>query len=300
MTLTAVPQAPAPDAAPSESTARMADGTLLRTLRWEAAGAPWASALIVHGLGEHGGRYGTVAAPLAAAGIEVHAYDHRGFGGSAGRRAWVERWSQLHDDLEQRLTAIRAADAGRPLILYGHSLGGLIAAGYVLAPVPRPLPDLLVLSAPAIDDDLPRWKHVIARALGNVVPRMRIPNGRLGDALSHDPAVSVHYEHDPLNVASSTARFGSEASREQARVRAALAAVDAMPMSTYVYQGSDDTIVPLRASRAFDGKANVTVHLHDGLRHETHHEHEHEHVMAEVVEWLLAQWASRGVPGASV
>src|SRR5512141_1756004 len=131
---------------PSEATARMADGTLLRTLHWGPVGEPWAVALIVHGLGEHGGRYGNVAGPLAAAGIDVNAYDHRGFGGSAGRRAYVDRWSQLHDDLEERLTALGAEHPDLPLILYGHSLGGLVAAGYVLSEQARTLPGLLVLS----------------------------------------------------------------------------------------------------------------------------------------------------------
>jgi acylglycerol lipase len=299
MTSTATPPAPAAAVAatscpPSVGTARMPDGTLLRTLRWDAIGEPWGTALIVHGLGEHAGRYATVAEPLAAAGLEVHAYDHRGHGGSAGPRAYVDSWGRLHDDLEQRLAALRAAAPGRPIVLYGHSLGGLIAAGYVLAAPPRPRPDLLVLSAPAIDDDLPRWKHAVAAALGSLLPRMPISNGRLGDAVSHDPAVRVAYERDPLNQGSSTARFAKEAGREQVRVRAAVAALDAMPVPTYVFHGSADTIVPVRASEALGRKANATFHLHAGLRHETHHEYEHEHVMAEVVEWLEAQRSGAG------
>jgi acylglycerol lipase len=304
MTMTAMP--PAADAGgagtmhpPSEGTARMPDGTLLRTLRWDATGEPWGAALIVHGLGEHAGRYATVAEPMAAAGLEVHAYDHRGCGGSAGPRAYVASWSQLHDDLERRLTALRAAGPHRPIVLYGHSLGGLVAVGYVLADPPRPRPDLLVLSAPSTDDDLPRWKHVVAAALGSVLPRMRLPNGRLGDAVSHDPAVRVAYERDPLNMTTSTARFGKEAGREQARVRAAIDAIVAMPVPTYVFHGSADTIVPVRTSEALGRKANVTLHVHEGLRHETHHEYEHDHVMAEVVAWLEAQRARmRGQPAA--
>ena len=70
--------------AAQEGTARMSDGTLLRTLRWSNAGDPRAVVLIVHGLGEHSGRYDHVARRLADAGFEVHAYDQRGFGGSAG------------------------------------------------------------------------------------------------------------------------------------------------------------------------------------------------------------------------
>jgi alpha-beta hydrolase superfamily lysophospholipase len=269
----------------------MADGTLLRTLHWPAHGEPWAVALIVHGLGEHAGRYATVAEPLTRAGIDVHAYDHRGFGGSAGPRAWVDRWSRLHDDLEAQLTSLRAEHPDLPLILYGHSMGGLVTAGYVLADRPRPLPDLLVMSAPAFQDTAARWKHLMAGFLGRVVPRMRISNGPLGDELSHDPAVRAAYLRDPLNLRSSTTRFGSELFREQQRVREAIEGIDRMPVPTYVFHGSEDPVVPVMATEPIGAKGNVTRHVHDGLRHETHHEFDHEHVMAEVVDWLEAQRA---------
>ena len=144
---------------PNEATTRMPDGTILRTLHWAPEGDPWAVALVVHGLGEHGGRYGNVARAFNAAGIDVHGYDHRGFGGSAGRRAYVDRWGQFHDDLAQIMTAIRADHPGIPLVLYGHSMGGLVTLGYVLSEVQRPQPDLLVLSAPGIDADIPGWKR---------------------------------------------------------------------------------------------------------------------------------------------
>src|SRR4051794_41870649 len=74
----------------SLGTARMADGTTLRTLHWERAAEPWALAEIVHGLGEHGGRYETVAEALTAAGIDTWAYDHRGNGGAGGRRGHTD------------------------------------------------------------------------------------------------------------------------------------------------------------------------------------------------------------------
>ncbi len=142
--------------------ATTADDTELLTRHWPAdeaeaggawAGAPWASILLVHGLGDHSGRYEHVGDQMAAAGLDVYAYDHRGMGGSGGRPGDVEQWSQFHDDLAERLAAVRAAAGGRPVILYGHSLGGLIVAGYCLSP--RPKPDLVVLSSPALDDKLP-------------------------------------------------------------------------------------------------------------------------------------------------
>jgi alpha-beta hydrolase superfamily lysophospholipase len=300
MTLTETPAGTAATAVtPSEATARMADGTLLRTLHWTPAGDPWAVALIVHGLGEHGGRYGNVAAALTAAGIDVNAYDQRGCGGSAGPRAYVDHWGRFHDDLQERLASLRAAYPGLPLIMYGHSLGGLMACGYVLAEPPRPLPDLLVLSAPAIEADIPGWKRALAGLLTKVTPRMRLSNGPVSDGLSRDPSIREAYLRDPLCQTSSTVRLGAEAFAEQTRLHAAIAAVDRLPVPTYVLHGSEDPIVPVASSVVLGSKGNVTRVVQAGLRHECHNEPEHAQVMAGVVAWLQAQrgTVAESVPG---
>ena len=128
---------------------RTRDGTSLLLRHWPAtSGGPWVRVLLIHGLAEHTGRWEHVGEHLASRGLDVTAFDLRGFGASEGRRAWVDRWSQLHDDIEERMAALR--DAGpEPVVLYGHSLGGLIALGYVLDA--RVQPDALVLSAPGLD-----------------------------------------------------------------------------------------------------------------------------------------------------
>ena len=104
------------------SHATAADGTDLLVRHWppdevEAGGAwagePWASLLLVHGLSEQSGRYEHVGDQFAAAGLDAWAYDQRGNGGSGGRRGDVERWSQFHDDLAERLAAVRG-QRGRP------------------------------------------------------------------------------------------------------------------------------------------------------------------------------------------
>jgi acylglycerol lipase len=274
---------------PATGTARMPDGTNLRTLHWAPAGDPWAVALIVHGLGEHAGRYETVAAALTAAGIDVFGYDHRGFGGSSGYRAYVDRWSQLHDDLANRLLATRAERPGLPLVMYAHSMGGLVAAGYVLSPEARPLPDLLVLSAPALDADQPGWRKKLAAVLSGVTPRMRLSNGLPDGGLSRDPSVRAKSDADPLCLGSSTVRLGAELFAEQDRVQALLPGLEAMPMPTYVLQGDADPIVPLRATDALATKGNVTRRVWPGLRHECHHEPEQAEVLAEVVAWLRSE-----------
>jgi acylglycerol lipase len=275
-------------ASPSIGAAQMADGTQLRTLHWAVVGEPWAVAEVVHGLGEHGGRYVTVAAALTAAGLDVWSYDHRGNGGSGGRRGWVDEWPILHDDLGARMAALRELRPELPLVLYAHSLGGLIATGYVLSGQDRPLPDALVLSAPGFEDNLPPWKHKVAPVLASVVPKMKMANGVPAGAVSRDPAIDAASLADPLCSSTSTVKFGALGFAEQERVQAAIAGIDAMPVPTYVLHGSADPLVPPSASARLEGKGNVTRRVHEGLRHECHHEPEQEEVLAGVVAWLRA------------
>ncbi|HEY8807782.1 MAG TPA: lysophospholipase [Candidatus Limnocylindria bacterium] len=271
------------------NTARTRDGLQLCTYDWPAVGTPRAHLLLVHGIAEHAGRYPHVAARLADAGITTHAYDQRGFGGSGGHRAYLDRWSQYHDDLEDRLAAVRAASQGLPVVLYGHSMGGLVALGYALADPPRPLPDLLVLSAPAIDAVVPAWKRSVADLLSRVAPRFAVANSFPKGGLSSDPAVEAAYLADPLLVGRSTTRLGAEAFREQHRVQAVVARGGPLPVPTYVLHGADDPIVPEWATRSLDGRANVTRRVYPGLHHETHNEPSGASVIDDTARWIVDQ-----------
>jgi len=266
--------------------ARTRAGLELRTLRWPAAGTRRAHLLLIHGIAEHAGRHAHVASRFALAGIETHAYDLRGFGASGGRRAYVERWSEYHNDLEDQLAAVREVAGPLPLVLYGHSMGGLIALGYVLGDPPRPAPDLLVLSAPAIAAVVARWKRDLADVLGRVLPRLEVANDLPAGGLSRDPQVEVAYRADPLNVHRTTTRLGMELFHEQARVQAALAGIGALPMPTYVLHGSDDRVVPLSASTSLERRENVTRRVYPRLRHEMHNEPEAAAVIEDTVSWM--------------
>jgi acylglycerol lipase len=261
------------------------DGTALLVRHWAPTGTPWASVLIVHGIAEHSGRYEHVGDWLAASGLDVTAYDQRGFGASGGRRAWIDRWSQNHDDLGERLAAVRADAADRPVFIYGHSLGGLIALGYAVADPPRPQPDGYVLSAPATSSAIPAWKQALARVVGRVAPGLAIPNDFDGGLLSRDDEVGRRYLADPLNQHATTTQFGLEAIREQARVRAALARL-ALP--TLVIHGEADRLVPPAASEPLASLPCVTRLTYPELRHETHNEPEGRGVIEDVIAWLRA------------
>ena len=258
------------------------DGTPLVARHWPVeTGEPWASLLLVHGLAEHSGRYEHVGAQLAGAGIETFSFDLRGFGASGGQRASVDRWSQLHDDVEERLAAVRAMAPARPLVLYGHSLGGLIALGYVLDG--RAKPDLLVLSAPAIAANVPLWQRALIGSLVRVAPGMLLDNRLDGNDLCCNPLVGIEYKRDPLNQHKSTVRFARAAFAEQRRVARAL---DRLSIQTYVIHGGDDRVVPTVASEPLEGRPGVTRRVYPGLRHELHNESDGPRIEAEVIGWI--------------
>jgi alpha-beta hydrolase superfamily lysophospholipase len=258
------------------------DGTPLLLRHWRVeSGEPWASLLLVHGLAEHCGRYEHVGAQLARAGVEVHGFDLRGFGGSGGARASVDRWSQLHDDLEERLVAIRSVAPDRPLVLLGHSMGGLIALGYVLDG--RARPDLLVLSAPAIGANTPLWQRALVSALRRIAPGMSLSNRLEPDDLSCIAGVGEDYVRDPLNQHKSTVRFAHAAFGEQRRVAAAL---DRLTMPTFVVHGADDQIVPTAVSAPLARLSGVTRKVYPGLRHELHNEMVGPLVIEDELAWM--------------
>ncbi len=278
------------------SHATVADGTDLLVRHWppdevEAGGAwagePWASVLLVHGLSEQSGRYAHVGDQFATAGLDTWAYDQRGNGGSGGRRGDVERWSQFHDDLAERLAAVQGSAGSRPVVLYGHSMGGLVVAGYLMSD--RPKPDIVVLGSPGLDSTIPGWKRSLAKLVSRIAPTLAIPNGIVGSTLSRDPTVGEKAAADPLNVKSSTARFSAAGLAEQVRVREGAPRGFGLP--TLVLHGLDDGLVPCQASEAFEGAPGCERRTFPNLRHELHNEPEGPEIIEGVIDWLRARVA---------
>lgn len=259
-----------------------ADGTPLHVRHWPPTGEPWATVLIVHGIGEHSGRYERTGRLLAEAGLDVHAFDLRGHGLSGGRRVYVRRWEDFLDDLEMRLRAVR--EPGRPLVLFGHSLGALIALTYACSD--RPAPDLLVLSAPPLGAAVPVWQRSLAPILSRLAPTLVLANPISGDQLAHDPAVGIAYFADPLVQPRSTARLGAELFKAMKRGRAGLGRLH---VPTLVIHGGADTLVPTQVSEPLAAIPGVERRVLPNLRHETLNEPEGPQVVAAIVEWLRAQ-----------
>jgi alpha-beta hydrolase superfamily lysophospholipase len=256
-----------------------ADGTRLLLRSWPEPVERRASMLLIHGLGEHSGRYEHVGAYFASAGLAVSALDLRGFGGSGGRKAFVGSFAEYIEDLELPVESM--LHHPQPTILYGHSLGGLVALAYALWG--RRAPDLLVLSAPTLDAAVPAWKRLAARLLARLAPAVALPNDIRGDQLSADPAVGDAYFADPLVVTRTTARLGAEWLRAMAKARAALAHL-AVP--TLVIHGGEDTLVPPTVSEPLAAVPGVRRVVLPGLRHECHNEAGGAVALAEVGGWI--------------
>ena len=259
-------------------TATTADGVPQLRRRW-AVDQPRASILVVHGIGEHSGRYQHVGRFFADRGFDVAAFDNRGFGESGGARGHIDRFAVYLDDIEERLAERRSL--GVPVVLFGHSLGGLMSARYLVGR--RPQPDLAVLSSPALGAEVPLWQRVAAPVLGRVTPSLFISSEIDGVGLSRDVEVQRAYAEDPLLVAGATARLGLEIFTAMKVTNAGL---DRISVPTYVLHGEDDPVVPPQSSRHLAGLDVVTYRSWPGLRHECLNEPEQDQVMAEIEAWL--------------
>jgi alpha-beta hydrolase superfamily lysophospholipase len=278
-------------AASTERRVAATDGTQLLVREWPAPANPIGHVVLLHGLAEHSGRYENVAGWLTTARFAVHAFDQRGFGGSGGRRAWADDVARLHDDLADRLAAIQARANGSPTILYGHSLGGLLALGVVLDGTARP--SLLVLSAPSIAANIPLTTRLAVRVLARLAPTTELPNGLRGEQLSRDPRVGEWYRSDPRNHHRTTAHLGRVLLAEVRRVNDVL---DRLALPTLVIHGADDTIVPPAATVALGRLPGVERRVYPGIRHELHNEPEGAAIVGDVAAWLRRSIESGQTP----
>ena len=267
-----------------------ADGLQLHVREWPAGNAR-GTVLIVHGLGEHIGRYGHVAAQLNAWGWSVVGYDQRGHGGSEGARGALQHRDDLLTDLARVIDSVRAQSTG-PLVLLGHSMGGLVAARFVAgASMPgapawsRPV-DALVLSSPALDAGTTAWQKLLLSVLGPLAPNLAVNNGLKPTWISRDAAVVGAYMADPLvhdRITPRLARFIVDAG-EWVRANAAKWSVPTL----LLYAGSDRCVAPAgsAALAAFAPRAAMTVQEFKPLHHEIFNEPEQAEVFAVLGGWL--------------
>jgi acylglycerol lipase len=276
-------------------TRQTTDGLSLYFQGWEPESRPGAVVCLVHGLGEHSGRYAYVAAALNQAGYALLGFDLRGHGRSGGSRGHSPTRTAMLDDVDQLLVEAAARYSGRPRFLYGHSLGGGLVLCHALrccSPEGRDPRDVagVIATGPTLRTAFapPAWKQAVGKVTYNLLPAMSMPNGLDRSALSRDPQVVERYSNDPLVHDRVSARLGMDLLRDG---ECALARSAQFPVPLLLMHGSADRITSPEASREFaqrsDGKC--TLKVWDGLYHEIHNEPEKEQVLEYMIRWLDGQ-----------
>jgi len=261
------------------------DGLIQFRRRWRPVGPSRAAILLLHGIREHTGRYEHVGDHLAEAGFDVVGIDHRGHGQSGGRRAHVDDWKEFLDDVEDQLAELRTLEL--PVVMLGHSMGGLMAVSYCLDG--RPLPDLAVVSGPALGVEMSRQQ----RLFGMVGPLVRRLSPAFEIREEFDPAVFAsdisvgeRFRDDPLRVELITVGIAMELldALEDANRK-----LDSLEVPTLCLHGSNDKLVPVGSSEPLATVAGADRIVYDGLGHEIFNESSGPEIVDEAIRWIDAR-----------
>jgi alpha-beta hydrolase superfamily lysophospholipase len=266
-------------------TLRSKDGLQLYVQGWEPMGNVRAVICLLHGLGEHCGRFAHLARFLLPSGYAVISFDLRGHGKSEGTRGHFPSIDVVMQDIDALILTARKRYPDVPVFLYGHSLGGILALYYVL----RSKPDLagVVVTSPGLRTALEnqKVKIALARLLVIFAPSMTLPTGLDPRSLSRDAKVVRDYVQDPLVHDRASSAF----------------AVMALQAIKWIYQhasefqpplllmhGTADRLAYCKGSQEFAAyvQGDLTIKLWDGFYHELHNEPENGEVFAYTLQWL--------------
>ncbi len=265
------------------------DGVSMFAQGWAPEGDLKGAVCLVHGLGEHSGRYAHVGAALSEAGYALLGFDLRGHGKSGGPRGHTPSLEAYFKDIDDFVRAVPGRYPSAPRFIYGHSLGGLLSLAYSLSR--KPDVKGMIISSPGLRTAIheQKAKLVLARILGAVAPTITMPSELNANHISRDPQVVKAYVSDPLVHDKVTTAFG----------RAGLQATDLvfshaaqLSVPILLVYGSADQIAFPKGSEEFARLAPpnlVTLKRFDGLYHEPHNEPEKAEVFKTYIQWLDEQ-----------
>lgn len=274
------------------------DGLALYVRHWPLPDGvtPKGLVCLVHGLGEHLGRYEEVATQLNQAGWAVVGHDHRGHGRSAGPRGCIKQSDDLLQDLATVIDAARATYPTQRLTLIGHSLGGLVVSRFVagLAHPEEGQPwqrrvDLCVLSSPALDLGLNPFQKFLLNTVGKLLPDVAVNNGLDAKGVSNDPAVVKAYSNDPLVHNRISGRFTWFMYNAVQYVHARAPAWTVPTL--LLYAGADDIVPPAGSQRFAQTAQNspsprLQAKVYDHMAHEIFLEPDRAVVFQDMMAWL--------------
>jgi lysophospholipase len=274
---------------------RRGQGTLTGVGRIRLAYRTWekpnarAALVVIHGLGEHSGRYGDFGERMASLGISTYAMDLRGHGLSDGRRGHVPAFDVFLQEVDRFRREVEGlADFRVPVFLLGHSMGGLIALRYVEEYADRFRGAIISSPWLATAMPVPRWKVTLAHALARLLPALPLRHGVRAEHLSRDADIVAAYRDDPLVHGSITPRMFAEVS---AAMGLALQRSDRLQQPLLLVLAGDDRIVDtsrtVRFARGIQA-SDVTVRVYPEQYHELLNELDRQQVYRHVRDWIMA------------
>ncbi|MBM4313800.1 MAG: alpha/beta hydrolase [Deltaproteobacteria bacterium] len=254
---------------------------------WLPEGEARAVLLIVHGLAEHSGRYMNVVNRFVPRGYAVYGIDHIGHGRSEGRRLFVERFADYTEPLKTYVDMVRCWQPDKPILLVGHSMGGLIGVRHLIAHQMGLAG--AVLSGPAIKPpgNITEAVILVGRLLSILIPRVGLVPPVDAAWVCRDPAVVKAYLADPLVFRGRIpARLGAELIAAMERAQAG---ANRITLPLLILQGGADHLVDPSGAHALYGKvssADKKIIVYEGFFHEVFNEPEHDRVLSDVEQWL--------------
>ncbi|HEX3508359.1 MAG TPA: alpha/beta hydrolase [Candidatus Dormibacteraeota bacterium] len=261
-----------------------ADGTKIAYRAWPVGGASINFA-VVHGLGEHAGRYERFARGMAEHGFGTFAVDLRGHGNSPGQRGHVDSWLQWTEDVAAFVDHVGAVAGGEVLPL-GHSFGGAATLSTVLAGK-LPSTQRFIVSSPALKVKVavPAWKIRLGTTASKVLPKLALDNEVDPKLLSRIPEVVEEYRSDPLVHSKISSRLYTE---WLAATRDIVARAGEIKIPFLILAGTDDGLIDPEGSKQLheEAPAMSELRLLDGRYHEPFNDRDNEEVFTLIANWL--------------
>jgi alpha-beta hydrolase superfamily lysophospholipase len=262
------------------------DGLEIYSRTWLPAGTVKGVVCLVHGVGDHIGRYEADAEALTGAGYILAGFDLRGFGKSEGIRGHTPSLEMYLEDIDLFLAEITHRYPNKPCFLYGHSMGGLLVLDFVS--VRKPAISGVIATGPGLKTaiETQKIKVFLAKVLGNMFPTLSMDSGLDTHLISRDSAVVENAINDPLVHRKVTASWGKSMLEA---VRIALENASTFPSPLFLMHGTEDKIAFPDGSQKFANLAPkdiVTLKMWDGFKHELHTEPEKAEVFQVMIDWL--------------
>ncbi|MBN1311538.1 MAG: lysophospholipase [Anaerolineae bacterium] len=254
--------------------------------RWRPEKKPKAVLVIVHGFGEHSGRYMNVVDHFVPRQYAIYGLDHRGHGRSPGQRGHVNSFEEFRGDVDAFVKLVDQQEPRIPIFLWGHSMGGLIGLDYILHH-PEGLRGAII-SGPSLTPSgfASPIMVTLTRIFSRLWPTFSIDIGLDAMALARTPEVGKAYREDTLVHGRASTRLGTELELASNWVKAHVAE---LKIPLLMIHGDADTICPVSETLSFFEQvtfADKELKVYPGGYHESHNDIEHEQVMADVEGWI--------------